>query len=106
MAALDRLDEIAAVPGIDAFFVGRGDLTAAMELDSSTHPKVHEAVSRIAAAAKAAAMPIMVLPGSKADAIAMAELGATAFVLSNDQSFLMKAAQMALDEYKDLSVSS
>ena len=29
----------------------------------------------------------------------MAGLGATAFVLSNDQSFLMKAAQQALDEY-------
>lgn len=99
LAALDRLDEIAAVPGLDAFFVGRGDLTAAMELDSSTHPKVHAAVARIAAAAKAANLPIMVLPGTRADASAMAELGATAFVLSNDQSLLMKAAQKALEDY-------
>ena len=99
LAALDRLDEIAATPGLDAFFVGRGDLTAAMELDSSTHPRVHEAVSRIAAAARNAGMPVMVLPGSKADALAMADLGATAFVVSNDQGFLMKAAKQALAEY-------
>ncbi len=88
------------------FFVGRGDLTAAMELDSSTHPKVDEAVVRIAAVAKVARLPVMVLPGSKADATAMAGLGATAFVISNDQSFLMKAAQQALGEYKDFSVPS
>ena len=97
--ALSRLEEIASVPGLDAFFVGRGDLTAAMGLDSSTRPKVHEAVARIAAAAKTANLPVMVLPGNKADALAMADLGATAFVLSNDQSFLMKAAQEALAEY-------
>ena len=99
LAALDRLEEIAAEPGLDAFFVGRGDLTTAMELDSSTHPRVHEAVARIAAAARGANLPVMVLPGSKADALAMAELGATAFILSNDQSFLMRAAQQALSEY-------
>ena len=99
LAALDRLEEIMAVPGLDAIFIGRGDLTAAMELDRSTHPKVHDAVSRIAAAANAEGMPVMVLPGSKPDALAMAALGATAFILSNDQSFLMKAAQQALSEY-------
>lgn len=99
LAALDQVEEIAAVPGLDAFFVGRGDLTAAMELDSSTHPRVHEAVARIAAAAKAVNLPVMVLPGSKADARAMGELGATAFVISNDQGFLVKAAKEALAEY-------
>jgi 2-keto-3-deoxy-L-rhamnonate aldolase RhmA len=101
LAALERLEEIASVPGLDAFFVGRGDLTAAMELDSSTHPKVHEAVARIAAAARTANLPVMVLPGSKADAAAMSALGATAFVLSNDQSFLLKAAQQALTDYAE-----
>ena len=99
LAALDQLEEIAAVPGLDGFFVGRGDLTAAMELDSSTHPRVHEAVARIAAAAKAAGIPVMVLPGNKADALAMSALGATAFIISNDQNFLIKAAQQALTEY-------
>ena len=100
LAALDRLEEIAAVPGLNAVFIGRGDLTVAMGLDSPADPKVHAAVTRIAAAARASNLPVMVLPGSRADALAMAELGATAFVLSNDQSFLMKAAQQALDEYR------
>ena len=99
VAALEHLEEIVSVAGLDALFIGRGDLTAAMGLDNMTGPQVHAAVARICAAAKAAGLPVMVLPGSKADATAMAELGATGFVLSNDQSFLMKAAQAALAEY-------
>lgn len=106
LGALDRLEEIASVPGLDAFFIGRGDLTVAMGLENPSDPKVYDAVARIAAAARTAGLPVMVLPGSKADAVAMGELGATAFVLSNDQSFLLKAAQEALKEYQVLSAIS
>jgi staphyloferrin B biosynthesis citrate synthase len=106
LAALDHLNEIASVPGVDAFFIGRGDLTVAMGLDTPTHPKVNEAVARICAAAKAADVPIMVLPSNRADAIAMKTLGASAFVLLNDQSLLRRAAQDALNEYASLSSAS
>ncbi len=100
LSALDHLEEVAAVPGLDGFFIGRGDLTLSMQSDTPADPAVHQAVERIAAAAAAAGIPVMVLPSSKADAVAMGSLGATAFVLSNDQNFLMRAAQQALDEYK------
>lgn len=95
-AALDHLDAIAAVEGIDAFFIGRGDLTAALGTE-----RMQEAVKQITAAARVAGMTTMVLVSSKADARAMRELGATAFVVSNDQSFLRSAASAALKDYGD-----
>lgn len=96
---LDHLDAIAAVPGINAFFIGRGDLTAAMGLEDPTDRQVFAAVERIAKAATAAGVPVMVLPSNKTDAVAMQSLGATAFVLQNDQSFLRRAAMQALVEF-------
>jgi staphyloferrin B biosynthesis citrate synthase len=99
LAALDRLDAIAAVPGIDAFFVGRGDLTAALGLSDQTSPQTREAVERIAAAARQADMPIVVLPSHRQDAIDMQRLGASAFILGNDQSMLKRAAREALKDF-------
>lgn len=57
--ALDRLAEIAAVPGIDSLFVGPGDLAAAMgRIGEIGHPEVQEALQRAAAAAGAAGIPV------------------------------------------------
>jgi len=60
-----------------------------------------EAVKRITAAARAADRTTMVLVSSRDDARAMRELGATAFVVSNDQSLLRSAASAALKDYGD-----
>src|SRR3954470_6946243 len=51
-AALDHIDAIAAVEGIDSLFIGRGDLTAAFGDESKDPPEVKKAVERIAAAAR------------------------------------------------------
>lgn len=53
--ALERVEEICAVPGVDGVFIGPGDLSASMGLlHQPTHPKVVEAIEsglrRIAAA--------------------------------------------------------
>jgi 2-keto-3-deoxy-L-rhamnonate aldolase RhmA len=93
-AALEHLDAIAAVDGIDAFFIGRGDLTAALGIE-----RMEKAVEQITAAARAADMPTMVLVSSREDARAMRDLGASAFVVSNDQNLLKAAAMQALKDY-------
>ncbi|MEP9354939.1 aldolase/citrate lyase family protein [Xanthobacter sp. KR7-65] len=53
--ALEKVEEICAVPGVDGVFIGPGDLSASMGLlHQPTHPKVVEAIEgglkRIAAA--------------------------------------------------------
>lgn len=58
-AALAALPEIAAVPGVDALFVGPGDLAAAMgHLGDIAAPEVQEAVAGAAAAARRRGRPV------------------------------------------------
>lgn len=99
LAALDDIDAIAAVEGIDAFFIGRGDLTAALGAPSMTSPETHRVVAPIMAAARKAGMPIIMLSPDRADAMAMATLGATAFMVSSDQGMLKQAARQALSDF-------
>jgi staphyloferrin B biosynthesis citrate synthase len=94
--ALTYLPAIAAIEGIDAFFIGRGDLTAALGVD-----RMNEAVKVITSAARVANMPTMALVSSKEDAKAMAALGVSAFVYSNDHNLLRMAAIQALRDFGD-----
>src|SRR5262245_20973577 len=59
------------------------------------------AVARITEAARAAKMPVMVLVSGMEDAAEMRDLGATAYVVSNDQNFLKSAAKNAREAYGD-----
>ena len=95
-AAVDNIADIAAVEGIDAFFIGRGDLTAALGVDG-----MNAAVQQITAAARAANMPTIALVTSRADARAMRDLGVAAFVHSNDHNMLKSAAAQAVRDYGD-----
>lgn len=99
LAAIERIDAIAAVPGIDAFFVGRGDLTAAIEAPSMTSAETHRLVEPIMAAARKANMPVIMLSPDRADAEKMAKLGATAFMVSSDHGFMKMAAHQALKDF-------
>jgi 4-hydroxy-2-oxoheptanedioate aldolase len=57
--ALARLPQIAAVPGVDALFVGPGDLSASMgHLGDVAHPDVQAALARAAQGARALGKPI------------------------------------------------
>lgn len=94
--ALDHIDAIAAVDGIDALFIGRGDLTAAFGDESKDPPRVREASERICAAAKKAGKPISVYIGGDAEATWLKSLGANMFVLSSDQGFLREGAARGL----------
>jgi 4-hydroxy-2-oxoheptanedioate aldolase len=57
-SAAARIEEIAAVPGVDALFVGPGDLSGAMgHLGDIAHPAVQAALAECAAKAKRLGMP-------------------------------------------------
>ena len=98
--ALDEIDAIAATDGIDALFIGRGDLTAAMGEASNDSPRIREVVTRIAAAAKAAGKPVMVFVGSVKEAEWLRGMGASAFVYSSDQGLMKQAARKALADIR------
>ena len=58
-AAVERLEEIAAVDGVDALFVGPGDLSSAMgQIGNIAHPDVQAAMKDAAARANKIGKPI------------------------------------------------
>jgi 4-hydroxy-2-oxoheptanedioate aldolase len=57
--AIERLPEVAAVPGIDALFVGPGDLAAAIgHIGNIAHPEVQALIEKAAKLAYAAGKPV------------------------------------------------
>ena len=100
--ALDEIDAIAKVDGLDALFIGRGDLSVALGATSSDAPEVRSAVERISKAARAANKPVCVFVGSQTEASWLRDQGATAFVVASDQGFMRKAAAQALTEIRSL----
>ncbi|WP_300303509.1 aldolase/citrate lyase family protein [Ferrovibrio sp.] len=100
--ALDEIDAIAAVDGIDSLFIGRGDLTAAFGDETPNPAAVRQAVEKIAAAARRANKPVSVYVGGRPDAEWLQGQGATTFIFNSDQGFLRQAAMKGLAEMRDL----
>jgi 2-keto-3-deoxy-L-rhamnonate aldolase RhmA len=100
--ALDHVSDIARVEGIDALFIGRGDLAVALGAKSPEAPEVRAAAERISAASRAAGKAVMIFTGGGADALAMRKIGASAFVISSDQGLMRHAAMKALADLNSM----
>jgi 2-keto-3-deoxy-L-rhamnonate aldolase RhmA len=100
--ALDHIEAIAAVEGIHALFIGRGDLTVALGAKSSADASVRNAVDRVIAAAKKIGKPVCVMVANAAEAKEFAELGASAFIISSDQGLMRRAAAQTLSDFNKL----
>ena len=93
LEALDEIDAIAAVGGIDALFVGRIDLTVALGCESPDDQPVIAAVERIVAACVAAHRPVGMFLSRPADVAQWRAKGATLFLLGSDHGFVRSGAQ-------------
>ena len=91
-AALGQLDGILAVEGLDAVFIGRGDLTVALGAGSRNDAIVVEAGDRILDAARRHNKPVWVMVDSSEEVEEFLARGASSFIVSSDQSMLRKAA--------------
>lgn len=99
--ALDNLEEMAAVDGIDGFFFGPGDLAADMgHLHQGSHPEVVEALiaggKRVRAAGKAAAIICM----NEALTRQYIEAGFNIVAVGSDQSILVRGADELAAKFK------
>ena len=90
--ALDGIDAIAEVEGIDALFIGRADLTVSLDCESQDDPRVVAAVERIVAAAVAAGRPVGMFLARPADSERWRAAGASLFLLASDHAFLRTGA--------------
>jgi 2-keto-3-deoxy-L-rhamnonate aldolase RhmA len=89
---VENIDAIAAVPGIDALFIGRADLTIAYGAETPDDAVVVDAVDRIVAAGKAAGRTTGMFLGRVGDVGMWREKGASLFILGSDHDFLLQGA--------------
>lgn len=93
--ALNRIDELVAVPGVD-IFIGPADLAASLGLPGQTsHPALLDAAARIITAARRQKKKIVVACGA-ADFIHWTRLGVDLLFCANDIVCLKTGAQVAL----------
>ena len=104
VAALQRLPEIVATPGLDAVFIGRGDLSIALGVDTPAAPAVVDATTKIAAAARTAgtALCAHVDRVESPDVAWLRTLGVTAFIVSSDQGLMRSAALQTVEAFRTL----
>jgi len=90
--ALDNLDALMSVSGIDAFFIGRADLTVSMGYDDPSTPEVIRAVEAICAAGQRAGRSIGMFTADITEIPKWRSLGASWFLLGSDHSFMLRGA--------------
>lgn len=99
--AVDEAEAIARVPGIDAIFIGRADLTVAYGAESQDDPRVVAAVEQVCAAGVRAGKPVGMFLARVEDASLWRSRGATLFLLGSDHGFLLAGARDLVGRVKD-----
>jgi 2-keto-3-deoxy-L-rhamnonate aldolase RhmA len=99
--AVNHIDEILTVPGIDVVFVGPGDLSASMGLlGQTTHTRVEEAAQKVLAAAKRAKVPAGIMAVTPDDANRRIQQGFQFILVGMDMGFLTSGAKGILGQIK------
>ena len=95
--AIEQVDAVARVPGVDALFVGPADLSAALgHIGETTHPEVIALMSRAVQRCKALGKPVGTL-GASPEAVAQYRaIGFDFVAVSSDIGFIMRAAKAAI----------
>ena len=95
--AIGQLEDIARVEGVDALFIGPGDLSATMGYAGQlTHPEVLALTAQAVARAKALGMPIGTVGGTPEVVTQYRAMGFDFVAIASDLGLLMRSAQAAL----------
>lgn len=105
-SALDNLEEIASVDGVDALFFGPGDLSASMGvLGQPDHPRVQEAIASAFERARRVGKPAGVLAPNPAAAQRYLEMGFAFVSVANDLAMLVHTADANAARFRELAAS-
>jgi 2-dehydro-3-deoxyglucarate aldolase/4-hydroxy-2-oxoheptanedioate aldolase len=100
--AVNEVEAIAAVPDVDLLFVGPADLSQSMGLPGQwDHPRMWEALERVARAAKANGVPWAILPRDAAHARRCVELGCRVLSLGIDVWFFERGLRAFRQEFAE-----
>jgi 2-dehydro-3-deoxyglucarate aldolase/4-hydroxy-2-oxoheptanedioate aldolase len=100
--AVNEIEAIAVIPDVDVLFIGPADLSQSMGLPGQwDHPRMWEAVERVARAAKAGGVPWAILPRDAAHARRCVEMGCRVLSLGIDVWFFQRGINAFRDEFAE-----
>jgi 2-keto-3-deoxy-L-rhamnonate aldolase RhmA len=100
-AAIERLEDIAAVEGVDALFMGPGDLSAAMgQIGNIAHPEVQAAIKDAAIRAKKIGRPIGIVGPTPEMVQQFIGYGYNYVAIASDMGMMMRQANTFLSAMK------
>jgi len=100
-SALDQLEAIAAVEGVDGVFIGPADLSASLgHLGNAQHPDAQKAIEDAARRLKAVRMAAGILTGVEAEARRYIDWGYTFVAVGTDTVLLRAAADNLAKTFK------
>ncbi len=95
--AAEQLEAIAAVPGVDALFVGPADLSASMGyVGQPTHPAVMDLMADMVRRCKALGKPVGTVGGTPEVVAQYRAIGFDYVAIASDLGLLIHAAQAAI----------
>lgn len=99
VGALEHIEEIVRMPGVDGIFVGPFDLSLSMGIPGQfTHPDFLAAIQRIMAACKSADKPCYNFSGSISDTVQRLREGFDGVAYNLDYTVLMTAYRQAVED--------
>lgn len=99
--ALDRLDEIAAVPGVDGVFIGPSDLSASFgHIGNPAHPEVQKAIEDAGRRIRAAGKGAGILTGNEEEARRYIGWGYNFVAVGTDLVLLARASDALAQRFK------
>jgi 2-keto-3-deoxy-L-rhamnonate aldolase RhmA len=100
--AVEDIDKICAIPGVDAVMIGPGDLSASLGVRGETwHPKVMDAIDKVLAACKKTSVAPGIAFGKDLEHTKkLAEDGFTFIGAGADGGFMVQGVKTTLDALK------
>ena len=91
--AIDNIEAIAHVDGVDCLFIGRMDLTVALGETSADAPKVKQAVEHLVEVSHKAGKATGMFVGNLEELAYWKEKGVSLFLLGSDHGFMLSGAK-------------
>lgn len=91
-SALNDVEAMAALPGIDGLFVGPSDLSVAYGTLDQNSQEIRDAFARVDAATRAAGKANVTFVNGQADIQSKSEMGIHVFLIGSDQTWMMRGA--------------
>ena len=92
LEALKNLEDIFSCSDIDAFFIGRADLTVALGETSIMSSKVIDTIEEIVSLANQYCVTLGMFTGTTDDAVNWLKKGVSLFLMRSDLSFVTQGA--------------